>query len=68
MALYEHYQLRKKHLTCQSVVNRAEARRNRHKFWHEAELAYREHQRWLKIGIMTCILVVAVLLWALAGR
>lgn len=68
MPLYEEFHFRKKHLTYQDVVDRAEARRNRHEFWRSATLAYQEHQRYLKLGIMACLLVLTILLWALAGR
>jgi hypothetical protein len=65
MPLYEEFHFRKKHLTCQNVVDRAEARRNRHEFWRSANLSFREHQRYLKLAIGASLVVAAVILYLL---
>jgi hypothetical protein len=77
MPLYEHYELRKKslenqrvarRLTSEQIIDRAEARRNRHEFWRSANLSFREHQRYLKLGIGLSLVLSAMLLYWLAGR
>ena len=68
MPLYEEFHFRKRHLDCQTIVERAEVRRNRHEFWHTAELSYRQHQRYLKLGIGVSLVVCAILLYLLVGR
>jgi hypothetical protein len=74
MPLYEHYELRKKslenqrvarRLTSEQIIERAEARRNRHEFWRSANLTFREHQRYLKLLIGASLVVAAVILYLL---
>lgn len=77
MPLYEHWELRKKslqnqrvmpRLTCEQIVARAEARRNRNEFWKSANLSYHQHQRYLKLGIGVSLVLFTLLLYWLAGR
>jgi hypothetical protein len=74
MPLYEHYELCKKSLdnqrivrplSSEQIVDRAEARRNRHEFWRSANLSFREHQRYLKLAIGASLVVAAVILYLL---
>jgi hypothetical protein len=65
MPLYEEFHFRKKHLSYRDVVDRAEARRNRHEFWRSTELSFREHQRYLKLAIGVSLVLFAVALYFL---
>lgn len=67
MPLYEEFHFRKRHLDCQTIVDRAEARRNRHAFWRSAELNFRQHQRYLKLGIAASLVLAAIILYLLVA-
>jgi hypothetical protein len=56
---------RKKHLSCQNVVDRAEMRRNREDFWRVAGFSFRQHQRYLKLAIGVSLVLFAVALYFL---
>jgi|HubBroStandDraft_5_1064220.scaffolds.fasta_scaffold129455_2 hypothetical protein len=56
---------RKRHLTSQNVVDRAEMRRNRQDFWRVTGLSFQEHQRYLKLAIGVSLVLFAVVLYFL---